>query len=89
MRAYNRGLRDAVDLIRLYGDENIRMCDDTVRLDPLYSIDSSRAYTKAEIDEMTERSDILSLHGAGHSAVYHACKALAGMVLAMRKRDAP
>jgi len=67
-RAYNKGLEDAAKEAEFYGDENFRLANDTIKIDPILNMRS----TPETIDADTRLAEILAVDGHGYASAGHA-----------------
>lgn len=75
-RAYNRGLEEAARIAEFWMQENFRLCNDTILLDPLLNGRSTPATLAVDLD----RSKELGNEGHAYATAGHACKGLAEMI---------
>lgn len=78
---FQRGMLYAAQIVRLFADENMRMADDTIRLDPILNR-RMRVQLKslAEIEEAGRRSEQLALDGHNYASRAHAASDIADMI---------
>jgi hypothetical protein len=74
---YSAALADVVNLLDLYGEENMMICGDNILLDPLL-------HGKPFSEENMRQSRDCSIKSTIHSAQYHAAQHLLEQVRSMR-----
>jgi hypothetical protein len=78
---FQRGMRRAAQIAELYADENMRMADDTVALDPILNrAKRAQIRNQAMLDPATMVSENLAMDGFAHAERYHAGTDIAGMI---------
>lgn len=78
---FQRGMRRAAQIAELYADENIRMADDTVLLDPILNrAKRAEIRNQAMLAEAMLVSENLARDGFAHAERYHAGTDIAEMI---------
>ncbi len=90
MTEFQRGMRRAAQIAKLYADENMRMCHDSIAADPiLMHARNPPIRTQAELDLAIRKSEVLQIQGSGHSAAYHAGEDIAKLIYAEARNTKP
>lgn len=78
---FQKGMHRAAELALLYADENIRMADDTVALDPILNpANHHRIKNQAMLSAAMILSEKLGDDGAMHGAKYDAGRDIAELI---------
>ncbi|HWW56395.1 MAG TPA: hypothetical protein VN047_05850 [Sphingopyxis sp.] len=80
-RGYRAALADVVELAKIYGEENMKICSDNVLLDPVLR---GKVTSPADI----QRSGDCSVRSTIHSAQYHASQHLIEAIGKLPRRTA-
>ena len=79
---YIKGLQRALEIAKMHADENMRMADDTISLDPILNHKKrSKISSQAELDAASKISDKLAHDGAYYAARSHSAKDIADEIV--------
>ena len=82
MKDYELGMLRAAEIARLIADENMRMADDTISLDPIISHQRHGPIkTKAQLRRAKQISERLTLEGSYYATRSHAASDVADMIM--------
>lgn len=77
-QAFERGMRRAAEIAELFADENMRMADDTIRLDPILNREKRALITSPDqFTQAAKVSEDLEYDGFMYASRSHAAKDIA------------
>ncbi len=83
MTDYDLGLRRALAIADLYADENMRMADDTIKLDPILNREKRALISSpAQLEAAAKVSSALEADGFMYASRSHAAKDIANAIRA-------
>lgn len=90
MTEYQRGMRRAAQIAKLYADENMRMAHDSLLCDPILNHPHGQPMeSRAQLDIAVKKSERLQIEGTMASSRYHAGEDIAKLIYAEARNTKP